>query len=121
LKVSSAQAVKGAQTVVIGAFNVGFIFQSVDNTKASGGMIGAFGGTTKANSILEDVTPQMMQAITDAAYDDFKTRLSASGFTVSDTSALFASADFKRVKLMGAPYEASVQLDKKSKGKAVYY
>ncbi|MEP7007223.1 MAG: hypothetical protein ABI810_14660, partial [Sphingomonas bacterium] len=36
VKISSAQAVHGTQSVVIGAFNIGFIFQSVDNTKATG-------------------------------------------------------------------------------------
>jgi hypothetical protein len=121
VKVGSAQAAKGTRTVVIGAFNVGFIFQSVDNSKASGGMLGAFGGTTKANSVLEGVTPQMMQAITDAAYLDFKSQLAAKGFAVADAAPLFASPDFKRVKVMPSPYEASVQLDKKSKGKATYY
>ncbi len=34
---------------------------------------------------------------------------------------MFAHADFQRVKMMPAPYEASIQLDKKSNGKATYY
>src|SRR5437868_7134187 len=75
VKISSADAIKNTQTVVVGAFNVGFIFQSIDNTKATGGMIGAFGGTTKAKSELEGVTPEMMQSIADAAYADFKAQL----------------------------------------------
>jgi len=121
LKVSSAEAVRGTQTVVIGAFNVGFIFQSVDNSKATGGMIGAFGGTTKAKSELVGVTPEMMQAITDAAYADFKAQLTDRGFIVSDAAPMFASADFSKVKQMASPYEANVQLDKKSNGKSSYY
>lgn len=121
LKISSAGAIKGTQTVVIGAFNVGFIFQSVDNTKATGGMIGAFGGTTSAKSVLEGVTPAMMQAITDAAYADFTAQLAAKGFTIADPAALFADPEFKRIKITDSPYEANVQLDKKSTGKATYY
>lgn len=121
LKITSAQAVRGTQTVVVGAFNVGFIFQSIDNTAATGGMIGAFGGTTKAKSVLEGVTPPMMQTITDAAYDDFKMQLAAKGFVVADPAAMFASKDFERVKPIAAPYDANVQLDKKSKGKATYF
>ncbi len=121
LKISSEASIKGTQTVVVGAFNVGFIFSSIDNTKATGGMIGAFGGTTKAKSELVGVTPQMMQAITDAAYADFKDQLAARGFTVADAAAMFAHADFARVKMMQAPYEANIQLDKKSNGKASYY
>ena len=121
LKISAGQAVKGTQAVVIGAFNVGFIFSSVDNTKTTGGMIGAFGGTTKAKSVLEGVTPAMMQTIADAAYVDFKAQLEAKGFTVNDAAALFASPAFSRVKPVASPYDASLQLDKKSTGKASYY
>lgn len=121
VKVSSPQAVKGASTVVIGAFNVGFIFESVDNTKATGGMIGAFGGVTNAKSELVGVTPAMMQSITDAAYADFKAQLTARGFTVADPAPMFASEAFARVKPVASPYEANVQLDKKSKGKSSYY
>lgn len=121
LKISSGQAVKGTQAVVIGAFNVGFIFSSIDKTQATGGMIGAFGGTTRAKSVLEGVTPEMMQAITDAAYADFKAQLEAKGFTVADAAAMFASPAFARVKPVPSPYDAKVQLDKKSTGKATYY
>lgn len=121
LKISSAEAIKGTQTVTIGAFNVGFIFQSIDNTKATGGMIGAFGGTTRAKSELVGVTPAMMQAVTDAAYADFKAQLEGKGFTVVDPTVMFASSGFAKVKQMPAPYEANVQLDKKSNGKSVYY
>jgi hypothetical protein len=49
-------AVKGASQVAIAAFNVGFIFRSTDQTKASGGLMGAFGGATKAKSSLVGVT-----------------------------------------------------------------
>lgn len=121
LKIQSPQAVKGTQTIVIGAFNVGFIFQSVDRTAATGGMIGAFGGTTRAKSELQGVTPEMMQAITDAAYADFKAQLEAKGFTVADPATLFASPSFGRVKPAASPYEAGVLLEKQSKAKASYY
>ncbi|MBW8745371.1 MAG: hypothetical protein JF628_13730 [Sphingomonas sp.] len=120
VKVSSPQVVKGVGSVIIGAFNVGFIFESVDNTKKTGGMIGAFGGATRAKSVLAGVTPAMMQAITDAAYADFTARLQASGFTVAPADGLFSTPDFTRVKPLAAPYDASVQLDKHSTGKATF-
>ena len=66
LKVTKPEAVKGVQNVVIGAFNVGFLFESVDSGKATGGLIGAFGGATSAKSVLVGVTPAMMQTIVDA-------------------------------------------------------
>ena len=121
LKVRSAEAVKGVQTVTIGAFNVGFTFESMDRGKQTGGIIGAFGGATDAKSILVGVTPAMMQAITDAAYADFKAQLSARGFRVAEATSLFRSPDFGRVKQMAAPHEAGVRLDKRSTGKASYY
>lgn len=121
VKIASAQAVRGTQSVVIGAFNVGFIFESVDSGKAQGGMIGAFGGVSRAKSVLVGVTPQMMQAITDAAYADFRAQLEAKGFTVADSAALYASPAFARVKPEAAPFQASVVLEKKSSGKASYY
>ena len=121
VKVSSASALKGVQTLVVGAFNVGFIFQSVDSTATTGGMIGAFGGVTKAKSELSGVTPAMMQAITDAAYADFQAQLAARGFTVVEPASMFAHPEFKRVKIEQSPMEVGVQLDKKSTGKATYY
>ena len=120
-KVASDAVTQGANTVVVGAFNVGFIFESVDNTKATGGMIGAFGGVTNAKSELVGVTPAMMQTITDAAYADFKAQLAARGMTVVDPAPMFGSAAFSHVKPMASPVEASVFLDKKSKGKTDYY
>ncbi len=121
LKVNNAEAAHGVQTVTIGAFNVGFIFQSMDRGQATGGMIGAFGGATDAKSLLVGVTPVMMQAITDAAYSDLRAQLVARGYRVAEPAALFASADFQRVKPVASPYEAGVRLDKKSTGKASYY
>ena len=121
VKISSAQAVKGTSTIVVGAFNVGFIFESVDNTKATGGMIGAFGGVTNAKSELVGVTPAMMQTVTDAAYADFKAQLTARGFTVVDAAPMFSSEAFAHVKPVASPYDANIMLDKKSKGKSSYY
>ena len=46
VKISGPANAKGVTAVTIGAFNVGFIFESIDRTAASGGLMGAFGGTT---------------------------------------------------------------------------
>ena len=121
LKVTGQQAAKGTTQVVVGAFNVGFLFESIDNGKASGGLIGAFGGTTRAKSMLAGVTPAMMQAITDAAYADFRAQLAARGFTVIDSAALFSSAGFAKVKPVPSPYDANVALEKGSNGKTSFY
>ena len=57
IKVSSGSALKGTEPLVVGSFNVGFVFQSVDNSAATGGLVGAFGGATRAKSELVGVTP----------------------------------------------------------------
>ncbi len=122
LKVVSGGAVKGAEKLVIGAFTVGFIFESVDNDTATGGLVGAFGSTTRAKSELVGVTSEMMQAITDAAYDNFRSQLTAKGFAVGDSAGLFASPKVAALKPVEAPYVVSIQLDpkKNSKGKATF-
>lgn len=124
IKVQSGKSMKGAQTVQVAAFNVGFIFESVDRAKEkTGGMIGAFGGATDAKSILTGVDPATMQAITDAAYEDFKAQLAARGFSVVDAAPIFTDAAYAKMKPTPAPFETSVALDPKgkAKGKATYF
>ncbi|WP_369027215.1 hypothetical protein [Qipengyuania sp. RANM35] len=121
IEVKDKGALQGASQIAVVAFNIGFIFESIDATAATGGMLGAFGGTTKAKSELVGVTPEMMQQIADAAYGDFVSRLSAAGFAVADPSAVFNDAGFAKVKGVDTPAEINIALEKKSKGKAVYY
>lgn len=121
LKVSGHDAVQGATQVAIGAFNVGFIFESTDQTAKTGGMIGAFGGTTKAKSTLVGVTPEMMQQVTDAAYQDMVGQLTAAGFTVVDPASVFAAPELSNPHGHDAPLEVNIALEKGSKGKATYY
>jgi hypothetical protein len=121
LKISGKDAVKGATQVAIGAFNVGFIFESVDQTKATGGLMGAFGGTTKARSELAGVTPEMMQTIADAAYADFAAQLTAGGFTVVEPATLYAHPAMAKLKSQEVPLDINIALEKGSKGKATYF
>jgi len=120
VKISGKEAVKGATSVAVAAFNVGFIFESTDQTKATGGMIGAFGGTTKAKSSLVGVTPEMMQKIADAAYADFLAKLAASGLAVKDAAEMFAAPEMAKPHGQVSPLDISIALEKKSKGKATY-
>jgi hypothetical protein len=120
LKVSGTEAVRGASKLAIGAFNLGFIFESVDQTAATGGMIGAFGSTTKAQSELVGVTPDMMQKITDAAYADFVAQLAKAGFAVEPAATMFAAPQMANPHGQSAPLDISIALEKGSKGKATY-
>lgn len=121
IKVEDKGAFKGASRVAIAAFNVGFIFESIDATAATGGLMGAFGGTTKAKSALVGVTPAMMQQIADAAYADFVTRLNAAGLAVAEPGATFADPALAKVKGMETPADINIALEKGSKGKATYF
>ena len=121
VKISGPANAKGVTTVAVGAFNVGFIFESVDQTKASGGLMGAFGGTTKAKSELVGVTPEMMQKIADAAYADFVSQLGASGYTVVPAGDLFGHAALAKTKSQEVPLDINIALEKGSKGKATYF
>lgn len=121
VKISGPANAKGVTTVTVGAFNVGFIFESVDQSAASGGLMGAFGGTTKAKSALVGVTPEMMQAITDAAYADFLSQLAARGYTVQPAADLFGHAALAKTKSQDVPLDINIALEKGSKGKATYY
>lgn len=121
VKITGGAAVKGANQVVVGAFNIGFIFESVDQTKATGGLIGAFGGATRAKSKLVGVTPEMMQAITDAAYADFLGKLTAQGFALQSPETLFSHATMANPHAQHFPFDVNLTLDKGSKGKVTYY
>lgn len=121
VKISGPANAKGVTTVAIGAFNVGFIFESIDQTAASGGLMGAFGGTTKAKSALVGVTPEMMQAVTDAAYADFVQQLAAGGYTVRPAADLFGHGALAKTKSQDVPLDINIALEKGSKGKATYF
>ena len=123
IKVSSGSALKGTGPLVIGSFNVGFVFQSVDNSAATGGLIGAFGGATRAKSELVGVTPETMQAVTDAAYADFLQQMAAKGFAIAESATLFSTEKMAGLKPVALPYEVNIRLDPKkdSKGKATFF
>lgn len=121
VKIAGPANAKGVTTVTVGAFNVGFIFESTDQTAASGGLMGAFGGTTKAKSELVGVTPEMMQSITDAAYADFVSQLGTQGYVVQPAADLFGHAALAKTKSQDMPLDINIALEKGSKGKATYY
>ncbi|WP_066554423.1 hypothetical protein [Croceicoccus bisphenolivorans] len=120
LSIKDRGAMDGAAQVAVAAFNVGFIFESTDQTKKTGGMMGAFGGVTKAKSTLVGVTPEMMQAVVDAAYADFMAKLAAQGVAVVPAAELFANEDIRKAADGTGPIETKIQLEKKSSGIATF-
>ena len=119
LKVSGQDAARGVTQVAIGAFNVGFIFKSVDSTKAMDGIVGLTQGTTRAESTLVGITPEVMQTITDAAYADFVAKLGAAGYTLQPTAALFA-APLPHAHAEVSPLNINIALEKKATGKVTF-
>lgn len=120
LSINDRGAMEGATQVAVAAFNVGFIFESTDQTKKTGGLMGAFGGVTKAKSSLVGVTPEMMQAVTDAAYADFMAKLAAQGIAVVPAETLFANEDIQKAADGTGPIETKIQLEKNSSGVATF-
>ncbi len=120
LSIKDRGAMEGATQVAVAAFNVGFIFESTDQTKKTGGLMGAFGGVTKAKSTLVGVTPEMMQTVTDAAYTDFLAKLAAQGIAVVPAETLFANEDIQKAADGTGPLETKIQLEKKSSGVATF-
>lgn len=106
VSVTSAEAFKGAEQVIIGGFTVGFAVNKTDSRKAGGGLMGnGFGGKSTARSSLTGVSDADMQAITDAAYADFVAQLQAKGYTVADRAPMIQSEAFKSVTPQPVPYE----------------
>src|SRR3546814_4237508 len=63
----------------------------------------------------------MMQAITDAAYADFVSQLTAGGYTVQPAADLFGHAMLAKTKSQEVPLDINIALEKGSKGKATYF
>lgn len=121
VKVAKPDAFKGLQSVVIGSFTVGFLTERTDKSKAGGGLLGGgFGGKSKARSSLEGISAADMQSITDAAYEDFKTQLSARGFTVAPRADLVASGAFAKAKPAAVPQTYSIGFEG-DKADAAYF
>ncbi|MDZ3831159.1 MAG: hypothetical protein U0S50_04995 [Sphingopyxis sp.] len=121
VKISGPANAKNVTTVAVAGFNIGFIFESIDQKQKTGGLMGAFGGTTKAQSELVGVTPQMMQAITDAAYADFVRQMEGRGYVVQPAAELFGHAALAKAKPQAGPVDINITLEKGSKGKATYF
>lgn len=108
VKVTTGDAFKGAQKVVIGGFTVGFATYKTDSAKAGGGLFGSgFGGKSTATSTLTGIDAAAMQKITDAAYKGFIADLKVQGYEVVDRNELLNYKDFKSSKSYDSPYEES--------------
>lgn len=98
--VDGPKAFTGQNKVVIGSFHVAFIDSKKEAEKAGTG----FGGRSSAKLELQGVTPEVRQAITDAAYADLLAQLQAAGYEVADRSVLLNSPEFSKTKKENSPF-----------------
>lgn len=99
IKVEREAPFKGAQKVAIASFKIGFVHGKIESRKAGRG----YGGKSSAGIKLKGVEQGTMQAITDAAYADFVTRMKQAGYTLVDRATLKAQADFAKAKPETSP------------------
>jgi hypothetical protein len=112
LDVSKAKAFAGVKDVYIGGFKVGFVTERKGSSANRGSFLGGGGGMARAsaNTVLEGVSPQLMQEITDVIYADFQARLAASGYSVRPFSELLANESFRKVNTKPSPFETGKPL-----------
>ena len=103
IKVEREAPFKGAEKVAIASFKVAFVQSKVESKKAGRG----YGGNATAGIKLTGVDEAQMQAITDAAYADFVTRITKAGYTVTSRKELQAQPDFAKAKPEEAPQHKS--------------
>lgn len=103
IKVEREGPFKGVERVAIGSFKVGFVHGKVESRRAGRG----FGGNATAGVKLSGVDESQMQAITDAAYADFTSRMTKAGYTVVKREELQAQPDFAKARPEASPQRKS--------------
>lgn len=104
IAVDNESAFKGKNQVYLGGFHVAFLEEKKASNKAGGGLTGSgFGGKSSANIDLKGITPEHMQAITEAAFLDFTKKMTDAGYIFADRNVLLTSDDFKSVAGEASP------------------
>lgn len=120
LKVANAKAMSGLSRMVVANFSVAFVTDKTDAAFAGSRRNGkAMGAITKAR--LAGVAPVDFQAVTDAAYADFATRMTAAGYTLADRATMVADRHMAKATYLASGWESTVFFGKDSKAKAVFY
>ena len=118
VKVERPNAAKDLRSVVIGSFAVAFVTEKTDEAFA-GGRLNRAGVITRAK--LANVDPAVFQAITDAAYADFQTRLAAAGYTLADRATMLADQRFANATFAASGAVGTIRYGKDSKARAAYF
>ena len=102
---TNANVIAGKQQVLLGDFRVSFITFDKSSAKSTSPMFSSDSGYAQSTlrAKLMGVSDDVMQALTDAAYQDFVTKLKASGYTLADGSALAANAEWQKLDTEASP------------------
>lgn len=99
--VATPKAFSNAKNIVIGGFKVGFVESKADATTT----VETSANQTVARLKIQDLEPGLLQAITDAAYEDFTARMSAAGYNIIDSTDFYGSPEFEKIKMYDMPYD----------------
>lgn len=121
VKVTSAKNVQGTSRVTIGQFTIGFLIERKDSTKAGGGLMGGgFGGRSTVRSTLAGYTQAELQAITDHAYADMVSQLTAAGFEVTERAPLETHPAMAKARGEPGPKEMTTITGRDDKAKVLF-
>lgn len=122
VEVSKPEAFKGANQVIVGGFTVVFLTERKDSAQAGGGLFGGGGGgRSTAVSTLGGVSYEQFQAATDAAWEEFKMKLTGAGYSLADRATLVAGTRFTKYKVVASPADGSLLFGKNDTAKALYF
>lgn len=100
IKTEGDKAFSGVKKLGIASFKVAFITSKKEKENAGRGI----GGHSTAEMTLKGITPELMQTITDKAYQDLLTQLQISGYEVADRAQLTTSSEFSGANTEASPY-----------------
>lgn len=89
LVISNPKGLAGKSDVIVPGFSVSFVQEDRKMAQASAGTYSNASSSTSAK--MRGVSKATMQAITDFAYQDFKKKLVANGYSISDLAAIQAT------------------------------
>ncbi|MBQ0761138.1 hypothetical protein [uncultured Zhongshania sp.] len=105
IALTNAAVFAGQNKVLIGDFRVTFITFDKTSATAKSGMFSSDTGyaSSSMKATLTGVPDDAMQAVTDAAYQDFIAGLKSNGYTIADESALTGNTTWQKIKQEASP------------------
>ncbi|CAA0113302.1 hypothetical protein [Zhongshania aliphaticivorans] len=112
IAIENADTFTGQNKVLLGDFRVTFITFDKTSATAKSSMFSSDTGyaTSSMRAKLVGVPDDVMQSITDAAYQDFIAGLTANGYTIADQSTLSNNAAWQSLKYEDSPKKTTSSL-----------